>query len=169
MKENEEYKEYPLEFRGDPFYGISYFITVNSNNKKLKFNIDSGAETSLISNPSLRGCCYMNTKTELDSKSVLGSVKTRIVFLDFILDDVDFNSVDEHDRHRLLFTVVLKKDKTILNNMDYDGLLGSNFLQYCDVNFREGYIRVYKDQLGGKVTSTLLEPFKGMFEQPQEG
>ena len=72
MENNEEYNDYPLEFRGDPFYGISYFITVNSNNKKLKFNIDSGAETSLISNPSLRGCCYMNTKSELDSKSVLG-------------------------------------------------------------------------------------------------
>lgn len=48
MENSEEYKEYLLEYRGNPFTGLEYFITANSNNKKLKFNIDSGAECNLV-------------------------------------------------------------------------------------------------------------------------
>lgn len=67
MENNEEYKEYPLEFKGDPFLGVQYFITVNSNNKKLKFNIDSGAEANLVSSVALDGCSYNDTGANMEN------------------------------------------------------------------------------------------------------
>ena len=169
MKENEEYKEYPLEFTGDPFLGVQYFITVNSNNKKLKFNIDSGAEANLVSSVALDGCSYNDTGANMEFRSVLNSANVNIIFLEFIIDDVDFNSVNPEDRYKLFFSVMPAEQDSVFDDYDYDGLLGATFLQFCEVNFREGFIRVYKDHFSGKVTSTLLadleEKYKAYREQ----
>ena len=153
----------------NPFLGIEYFITVNSNNKKLRFNIDSGDESNLVSSAALRGCSYNDTGASMNFRSVLNSTNANIVFLEFILDDVDFNSVDPEDRYKLLFSVMPEEEDSIFDEREYDGLLGSTFLQFCEVNFRESYIRVYKDHYSGKVTSTLLadleEKYRAFKEQ----
>ena len=168
MKENKEYKDYPLEFRGDPFLGIEYFITVKSNNKKLKLNIDSGAESNLVTSAALSGCSYDDTGASMSFRSVLNSTSANIIFLEFILDDVDFNSVAPEERYKLFFSVMPTEEDSIFDEHDYDGLLGSTFLQFCEVNFREGYIRVYKDHFSGKVTSTLLADLEEKYRAHKE-
>lgn len=164
MTDKNEYKQYPLEFSGHPVYGVEYFITVYSNHKKLRFNIDSGAVTNLISNPSLKGCKYDNTGKSVESKGLIGGVKTRVVMLEFAPEDVDLETTDVQDKFYLPFTVLLKKDNYLFDASEYDGLLGGTFLQFCDVNFREGYIRIYRDRSSGNVFKTLLENSKNPFD-----
>ena len=54
----------------------------------------------------------------------------------------------------MLFSVVTKKDNIMFNNNEVAGLLGANFLQFCKVDFRNGYIKVYKK--AGKVYNDLF-------------
>lgn len=164
MSNNDEYIEYPLEYQGHPVYGVEYFITVYSNHKPLRFNIDSGAVTNLISNPSLKGCKYDNTGKQVESRGLIGGVNTRIVYMYFAMEDIDLETADIEDKFYLPFTVLNKKDNFLFDSTEYDGLLGGTFLQFCDVNFREGYIRVYKNRSGGRVFNALLRKSRNPFD-----
>lgn len=166
MAETKEYLEFPLEYEGDPIFGVNYFITIYSGSRKMRFNLDSGAESNLISNPCLRGCSYVNCKTTLESKGVLGSIKTRLVLLTFSLDEFEKSAEDE--RFELVFSVVNKKDSDMFSKGSYDGLLGSTFLQFCEVNFRDAYIRVYKDPRGGKVFDDLMAKLYDLMAAAEE-
>ena len=160
MIENDEYIQFPLEFQGHPYHGVEYFFTVFSNKKRLRFNIDSGALTNLISDVSLNECCYIETGQSVKSQGLLGGVKTKIILLDFVPEGKDFETADKTIKFSLPFTVLRKKDNKLFSEDEYDGLLGGTFLQFCDVNFREGYIRIYKDKANGFVMRTLLKRIK---------
>ena len=157
MSNNDDYIEYPLEFQGHPSHYVEYFITIKSNDRLLRFNIDSGAGTNMISNPSLRGCCYHSTNERVKASTLFGTLETRIVMLSFVVGDKDFATTNEDERFTMPFSVLNKKDNKLFSDDEYDGFLGATFLQQCDVNFRDGYIRIYKDETSGTVFQALEE------------
>ena len=78
-------------------------------------------------------------------------ILARDILLDYDLDGPCTSKVSKFNH---LFSVALKKDNSYFNSNDSDfviaGVLGSSFLQLCEVDFRGGYIKVYNKS--GSVT-----------------
>ena len=82
-------------------------------------------------------------------------MQTRHILLDFDLEELSENKEPTYNQ---MFAVALKKDNLMFNSDDEDGcagVLGSTFLQFCDINLREGYIKVYNK--AGYVTKSLRQ------------
>ena len=148
------WKKYPLEVCGDPVKGLQYFLTIYSGTKKLRMLVDSGACESMIGNIHLKGCSYQNSGHSETVFGVTGEMETRKIFFDY---DLDGPCASNDHRFNQIFSVALKKDNSYFNSNDGDfviaGVIGSTFLQFCDVNFREGYIKVYNK--AGSVSKSL--------------
>jgi len=108
----------------------------------------------------LDGCSYDDTGANMEFRSVLNSANVNIIFLEFILDDVDFNSVNPEDRNKLFFSVMPAEQDSVFDDYDYDGLLGATFLQFCEVNFREGYIECTKTTIVARSLAPCLLTLK---------
>ena len=155
-----KYKKYPLEFSGNPIDGIQYFMTIYSGSKALRMLIDSGAEFSIIGNIHLKGCNYDNCGYTSTSYGISGNIKTRNIVLDYDIEQPTELLEYGKARFNQEFKVALKKDSPMFNSDDsegFAGLLGSTFLQFCDLNLRDGYIKVYNKP--GIVTKTLSSNF----------
>ena len=164
-----KYKKYPLEFSGDSINGIQYFMTIYSGSKALRMLLDSGAEFSVIGNIHLKGCNYDNCGFTSTSYGISGSIKTRNILLDFDIEQPTELLEYGKARFNQTFKVALKKDSPMFNSDDSDGfagLLGSTFLQFCDLNLRDGYIKVYNKP--GIVTKTLSSNFSLGNDQDNE-
>ena len=149
------YKKYPLEFRGDPINGIQYFLTIYSGGKALRMLIDSGACISLIGNIHLKGCSYTNIPHKQTLLGVSGEMQAKNILFDFDLEKPCGSNTPKYNQ---LFAIAFKKDNLMINSDDEDGcagVLGSTFLQFCDINLREGYIKVYNK--AGYVTKSLRQ------------
>ena len=159
-KKRKEYKQYKLDFISDINQGVLYFITVFSGNKALKLMVDSGCASNLIGNKALKGCSYYNTGMSENTIGVSGEMPTRIIYLEFSLDKL--NKSNPEYPYSMEFSVALKKDAPLFNNDDIDGLLGSRFLQYCEVDFRNGYLRVFNDRKSGLVNKEFEKSITGL-------
>ena len=135
-----KYKKYPLEFSGDPYNGIKYFLTIYSGSKPLKMVVDSGADRNMIGNIHINGSSYHNTGIKTATQRISGETYNRLILLDFNIGGPVGNNKATFN---LEFDVAFKKDSPLLNSNNFAGILGTTFLQYCDINLREGYIKVY--------------------------
>ena len=135
------YTDIQLLKRGNLSDGFQYAIPLYSGNKRLIMMIDTGAHLSHIGNIPLKGCSYHNTRQKVRVFGIAGDCMARKVLLDFYLSKPEDSN--NESPFSLDFLVIAKKDSSYLNSENVDGLLGTNFLQFCDVNFLEGYIRVY--------------------------
>lgn len=140
-----DYKEYPMLINGNHFDGFQYAINIYSGDRELLMLLDSGATLCQIGNTVLKGCQYYNTKQSQNTVGIGGVVKQRRILLEFDL----FRRDDPNADYQFgLDTMVLnKKDNLYFNNGNLDGILGTNFLSFCEMDCRRGAIRVYKDLL----------------------
>lgn len=141
MFRKKDYNEYPLIISGDHFNGFQYALKIYCRNKELLMLIDTGAELCQIGNKVLKDCQYYNTKQSQQTMGLGGSLKQRRVLVEF--DLAERGSSEGKYQFGLDFLVVNKKDNPYFNMGYIDGILGSNFLSFCDINLREGFIRVY--------------------------
>lgn len=132
------YRDYPLIVRESG--GVyQYFLRIHSGEKELLMLIDSGATLCNITERALEGCKYI-LHEEIDRVMLAdGSyVETKLATLSVSL-------IDERKRklnNQFIFNVS-PKERINPFGVGVEGLLGSTFLSFCDVDFCHGKLRLY--------------------------
>lgn len=118
-----------------------YFITLHSSEKKLTFLIDSGATHCIIKSSCLEGCQYQKSPYKVLFTTIAGhpqKLPTVVMFLRI----TDYRDSKEFC-NSFRFIVVLEESIPALYQPDIAGILGSNFLQFCAIDFLKGYLKIY--------------------------
>lgn len=132
--------EVPIFGRSNSALTNQYAIQIYSGEKVLRMLIDTGAEYSSIGNIPLRGCVYHNTKQTSSIIGLGGIANTmRRVLLEFNLEKSNVGSY----LFGIDFDVIPKKLNSYFNCGDLDGILGTNFLRYCDIDLVNGVLNVF--------------------------
>lgn len=134
----EEYVELPL-IKHEAFEGgYRYILPIYSGNKELMMLIDSGADSNIINEIALKDCEFKKYRAKTRLDGISGEpIKVRCGELTFKL------AVDDFISHHSFFKI-LPKEHTNLSKVSLDGILDSNFLSTCVIDFRAPSIRIYK-------------------------
>ena len=145
----ENFKEYDLEVEGDPIGCLCYYINIYVGEKKLRFHLDSGSADCQVGFRFIKNLPHHNLGISAEHCSVTGVFRTKSALVKFGLEP----GYAEEDAFCLQFSMVTKKEGPYYNE-DSVGLLGATFLQFCEVDFRNAKIRVYRKS--GSMVQSLL-------------
>lgn len=134
-----KYKEYPLLVKGNYIDGFQYALFIYSGEYKLPMLIDSGAQLCQISSTALKGCQYYDTGQKDRTQGLGGIISSKRIFLEFNLEETQGDTY----QFGLDTNVLDQKDNNYFSSEGLCGILGSNFLRFCDVDFRKGVIKVF--------------------------
>lgn len=132
---------FPLDIVDREDRTFQYFINISSGERKLRMLVDSGSTNCQIMESSLKDCHYEFYPQCTNVMMADGSIKsTPIAALSVgILD---------YKRSKkfyctLNFIVMPNNSFHSLDGTEIDGLIGSNFLQNCAIDFLHGVVKLY--------------------------
>lgn len=135
-------KSYPLIVKGDVTTSYRYSLIVYSGKHKLKMLLDSGAEQGTIIDTSLAKCSYYKVGVKKSIAGITGNyTDSEIVLIDF---DLDKSSASKGIHKYNLGFSVITDNKAYKGS--FDGILGTDFLKFCVVDFRKGILTVYSSE-----------------------
>ena len=145
-----DFKEYDLEVEGNPTGCLIYSINIYVGDKKLRFLLDSGSADCQVGFRFIKNLPHYNLGISAEHCSVSGVFRTKSALVKFGLEP----GYAEEDAFCLQFSTVTKKEGPYYTEESV-GLLGATFLQFCEVDFRNAKIRVYRKS--GNVVQSLLQ------------
>lgn len=136
-----KYIELPLDIMSRGNGEFQYFINVFSGEKRLYMLVDSGATCCYIKESSLDGCHYALDTQEIHSMTAGGSIKKGTATL-LSLCVADCKKGKKYYQ-TLGFITIPDNAFPPLDNISIGGIIGSNFLQSCSIDFLHGSARIY--------------------------
>lgn len=129
-------KKYKIERIGSA-YNPLYTLTAYSNNKPIKFLLDSGCSTNAILPQALKKCAKI--KTEASTENTFGNGDSIIQNLWILEITLEPNSPLTYD---LVFSEMASKTRKIMKSIGCIGILGAQFMQCCRIDFRNLWLDV---------------------------
>ena len=145
-----DFKEYDLEVEGNPATSLVYSINIYVGEKKLRFHLDSGSADCQVGFRFIKNLPHHSLGIPQESYSVNGIIHSKLALVKFGLEP----GYAEEDAFCLQFSMVTRKEGPFYTE-DSVGLLGATFLQFCEVDFRNAKIRVYRNS--GNMVKSLLQ------------
>ena len=145
-----DFKEYDLEVEGSPTDNLVYSINIYIGEKKLRFCLDSGCGDCQVGFRFIRNLPHQSLGIPLEAYSVNGIIHSKLALVQFGLEP----GYAEEDAFCLQFSMVTKTEGPYYTE-DCVGLLGATFLQFCEVDFRNAKIRVYRKS--GNMVQSLFQ------------
>lgn len=137
-----QYKIFKIQ-REEHAGGIRYILPVYSGDKSLRMLLDSGADASLIQESSIEGCTFKKYRAKLPLVGLYGElIKVRCGALSFRL----IKDCSTDYSYQAAFKVLPLEESSTLQTCDVDGLLGSDFLDNCIIDFKDSFIIVFADK-----------------------
>lgn len=132
---------FPLDIVDREDGTFQYFINIFSGNRKLRMLVDSGATNCQIMESSLKDCHYKFYPQGTNVMMADGSIKSTPIaalsvgILDYKRNKKFYCTLD--------FIVMPNNSFHSLDGTEIDGLIGSNFLQNCTIDFLHGVVKLY--------------------------
>ena len=117
-----------------------YFLKVFSNGNFLYFLLDSGADKSLVRECLLEGCSFISSEDRFKLTGIGGEREVPSLYLSFDLSEK--RSAREEHRFKFCFGSIPEGFHPLLSG-SIAGLLGTDFLSSCIVDFKNGLIKFF--------------------------